>query len=80
MKSPTEPTGADSASPVLVVWSLRDDLEQSVGYIGRTGQNRPTGHGIDSGHHIAKEAPEALVSTLLPFLRDPHNDARPTRV
>jgi haloacetate dehalogenase len=26
------------------------------------------GHGIDSGHHVAEEAPEALASSLARFL------------
>ena len=73
MKSPTEPTGADSACLVLVD-GRRHDLEQLHGNPLAIWQNWAEsvhGHGIDSGHHIAKEAPEALVSTLLPFLTTP---------
>jgi haloacetate dehalogenase len=29
---------------------------------------RITGHGIDSGHHVAEEAPDALADALRSFL------------
>lgn len=57
--------------PVLVLWSLRDDLEDLYGdplAIWEQWAQNVTGHGIDSGHHVAEEAPEALVTALLPFL------------
>jgi haloacetate dehalogenase len=58
--------------PVLVLWSLRDDLEDLYGdpvAIWRDWADTVSGHGIDSGHHVAEEAPDALVASLIPFLR-----------
>jgi haloacetate dehalogenase len=60
--------------PLLVLWSLRDDLEDLHGdprLIWRGWADDVSGHGIDSGHHLAEEAPEALVAALVPFLRAP---------
>ncbi len=59
--------------PTLVLWSSRDDLEELHGdprliWGGWTDDLRGGGP-IDSGHHMAEEAPEALVSALAPFLR-----------
>jgi haloacetate dehalogenase len=56
--------------PVLVLWSQRDDLEDLHGNpvtIWRTWANDVQGHGVDSGHHMAEEAPEALTSSLTRF-------------
>jgi haloacetate dehalogenase len=58
--------------PTLVLWSARDDLEELHGdpreiWAGWTTDLRGGGR-IDSGHHIAEEAPEQLVAALLPFL------------
>ncbi|MGL4256278.1 MAG: alpha/beta fold hydrolase [Microbacterium sp.] len=58
--------------PVLVLWSLRDDLEDLHGdpvAIWRDWADTVSGHGIDSGHHVAEEAPDALAASLIPFLR-----------
>ena len=57
--------------PLLVLWSLRDDLEELHGdprLIWRDWADDVSGQGIDSGHHVAEEAPEALVGALVPFL------------
>jgi haloacetate dehalogenase len=57
--------------PVLVLWSLRDDLEDLHGdprAIWRDWADDLTGHGIDSGHHMAEEAPEELAAALTEFL------------
>jgi haloacetate dehalogenase len=57
-------------SPLLVLWSLRDDLEQLFGdpvSIWRAWAKDVRGHGIDSGHHMAEEAPEALADALIEF-------------
>jgi haloacetate dehalogenase len=46
--------------PVLVLWSLRDDLEQLHGDPRRIWSNWAAdvrGHGLDCGHHMAEEAP-----------------------
>jgi haloacetate dehalogenase len=57
--------------PVLVLWSLREDLEELHGdprAIWRDWADDLTGHGIDSGHHMAEEAPEELAAALTEFL------------
>jgi haloacetate dehalogenase len=54
----------------LLLWSLRDDLEQLYGdprVIWRDWADDLRGHGIDSGHHMAEEAPDALGSALAEF-------------
>lgn len=57
--------------PLLVLWSLRDDLEQLYGdplRIWRDWAADVRGHGIDSGHHIAEQAPGELTRALSGFL------------
>lgn len=57
--------------PLLVLWSTRDDLEDLYGdplIIWRDWAEDVTGHGIDSGHHMAELAPDELVATLGGFL------------
>lgn len=57
--------------PLLVLWSLRDDLEQLYGdplLIWEDWATNLRGHGIDSGHHIAEEARAALADALTDFL------------
>nr|WP_204261322.1 alpha/beta hydrolase [Blastococcus saxobsidens] len=58
--------------PTLVLWSARDDLEELHGdpreiWAAWTSDLRGGGP-IDSGHHMAEEAPEALAAALVPFL------------
>ena len=63
--------GRTIACPVLALWALRDDLEQLYGdvlAVWRRWAPDLRGRGIDSGHHMAEEAPEALASELLNFL------------
>ncbi|MEU5180742.1 alpha/beta fold hydrolase [Streptomyces longwoodensis] len=58
--------------PALILWSLRDDLEQLYGdplRIWRDWATDVRGHGIDSGHHVAEEAPQELAAALGDFLR-----------
>lgn len=60
------------SAPLLVLWSLRDDLAQLYGdplTIWRSWATEVEGRGIDSGHHVAEEAPEDLVAALVPFLQ-----------
>jgi haloacetate dehalogenase len=55
---------------VLVLWSQQDDLERLQGDprpIGRNWADDVGGHGIDSGHHMAEEAPVALAAALTSF-------------
>ena len=57
--------------PVLVVWATRDDMEALYGdplEVWRAWADDLSGARIESGHHMAEEAPDALVAELLPFL------------
>ncbi len=63
--------GRTVACPALCLWSLRDDLEALYGdvlAVWRPWAPRVTGHGIDSGHHMAEEAPGDLARALIGFL------------
>ncbi|MCD1571214.1 alpha/beta fold hydrolase [Agromyces mediolanus] len=62
--------GRRIASPLLLLWALRDDLEELVGdprEIWREWAEEVDGHGIDSGHHQAEEAPDAVAAALRDF-------------
>jgi hypothetical protein len=64
------PSGYRLRPPLLVLWSQRDDLEDLYGdplAIWREWASDVRGHGIDSGHHIAEEAPDALAASLGDF-------------
>ncbi len=57
--------------PLLVLWSLRDDLEQLFGdpvAIWNDWATDVRGHGIDSGHHLAEDNPAELSAALADFL------------
>ncbi|UOQ90710.1 alpha/beta hydrolase [Agromyces endophyticus] len=57
-------------APLLLLWALRDDLEELVGDprdIWRTWAHRVEGHGIDAGHHQAEEAPDEVTEALRHF-------------
>ncbi|MFI6451353.1 alpha/beta hydrolase [Streptosporangium amethystogenes] len=56
--------------PTLVLWSLRDDLEDLYGDPVRIWEHWADdvrGHGIDSGHHMAEEAPAEVAASLGAF-------------
>lgn len=56
--------------PALILWSLRDDLEDLYGdplEVWRHWAPDVRGHGIDSGHHVAEEAPDTLAAALGDF-------------
>ncbi len=56
--------------PLLILWSLQDDLEHLYGdprLIWERWATNVQGHGIDSGHHIAEEAPDELARALVAF-------------
>jgi haloacetate dehalogenase len=56
--------------PVLVLWSTRDDMEYLYGDprgIWRDWADDVRGHGIESGHHMAEEAPDDLARALITF-------------
>jgi haloacetate dehalogenase len=64
--------GKNVTCPVLVLWSSRDDLEYLYGdplavWNGWAPDRR--GHSIDSGHHMAEDAPQELVAALVDFCR-----------
>ena len=63
--------GRQIACPVLVGWSTRDDMEELYGdvvAVWRAWADDVRGIAIDSGHHVAEEAPDALTAALLDFL------------
>jgi haloacetate dehalogenase len=65
--------GRRVACRTLVLWSLRDDLEQLFGNVLEIWRPWTTvlgGHGIDSGHHMAEEAATDLARDLLRFLAE----------
>lgn len=65
--------GRRLAMPALVLWSLRDDLEQLHGdplAIWRDWADDVRGHGIESGHHMAEEAPVELAAALADFFAE----------
>jgi haloacetate dehalogenase len=60
------------ACPTLVLWALRDDLQDLYGdvlAVWRPWAADLRGRGIDCGHHIAEEAPQELAEELLAFLQ-----------
>jgi haloacetate dehalogenase len=57
--------------PTLVAWSLHDDLEELWGdpvAVWREWADDVRGATIDSGHHMAEEAPDQLAAVLIDFL------------
>ncbi|AEW97599.1 MULTISPECIES: alpha/beta fold hydrolase [Streptomycetaceae] len=68
--------------PVQVLWATRDDMADLHGDVlgvwrDWTG-DRLDGGPIDSGHHIAEDAPEALVTALRAFWRSASDSRGPT--
>lgn len=60
--------------PTLVLWSSRDDLEYLYGDVLAVWEPWAVdlrGGSIDSGHHVAEEAPAALAARLTEYLRAP---------
>jgi haloacetate dehalogenase len=59
--------------PLLVLWSSRDDMEDLYGdplAIWRAWATDLRGGGpIESGHHMAEDAPDELAAALIAFLR-----------
>ncbi|MDQ3538652.1 MAG: alpha/beta hydrolase [Actinomycetota bacterium] len=58
---------------VLALWSARDELPRwfDVLQVWRGWADQVSGWGIDAGHFLAEEAPEAVASALLDFLEQP---------
>lgn len=58
--------------PTLVLWATHDDMEFLYGDpldVWRSWTHTVRGAPIESGHHIAEDAPDELASALLDFLR-----------
>ncbi len=63
--------GRKVACPTLVLWATKDDMEELYGdplKIWKDWADDLRGAPIESGHHMAEEAPEALAAELLAFL------------
>jgi haloacetate dehalogenase len=60
--------------PLLVLWSRHDDLEELHGDPREIWRNWATdlrgGGPVESGHHMAEEAPDELAAALRPFFGD----------
>jgi haloacetate dehalogenase len=59
--------GRRVSCPTLIAWSVHDDLEELWGdpvAIWREWAGDVRGATIDSGHHMAEEAPEQLAAVL----------------
>lgn len=57
--------------PTLVLWATEDDMEDLYGDpldVWKPWANELRGARIESGHHMAEEAPQAVVAELLAFL------------
>jgi haloacetate dehalogenase len=63
--------GRRITSPLLVLWGVRDDLadlyDNDVLGVWGPWATELSGHGLDSAHHIAEEAPQELTQALLMF-------------
>jgi haloacetate dehalogenase len=58
--------------PLLVLWATRDDLTELFGdvlAIWGAWADDVRGRGIESGHHLAEDAPDELARELLAFVR-----------
>lgn len=64
-------TGRRIVCPVQVLWATHDDMADLYGDVPSVWRpwaaGRLEGSPIDSGHHMAEEAPESLVTALLAF-------------
>ncbi|MEM6317025.1 MAG: alpha/beta hydrolase [Bacteroidota bacterium] len=58
--------------PVQVLWGLKNPAYQQrdVLKVWREKAVNVVGNGLDSGHFIAEEAPEAMLTEVIPFLRN----------
>jgi haloacetate dehalogenase len=63
--------GRKITSPLLVLWGIRDDLadlyDNDVLGVWEPWATELSGHGLDSAHHIAEDAPQELAHALLTF-------------
>jgi haloacetate dehalogenase len=66
--------GRKVTCPTLFVWGTEDDMEDLYGDpldVWRPWVDDLRGAAIESGHHMAEEAPEATAAALLEFLAAP---------
>jgi haloacetate dehalogenase len=66
--------GRKVSCPTLIVWATEDDMEELYGdplEVWKDWAEDLRGARIESGHHMAEEAPEALAAELLAFLTAP---------
>jgi haloacetate dehalogenase len=63
--------GRRISCPTLVLWSSRDDMEELYGdvlAVWRTWATDVRGGPVQSGHHMAEEAPDELAAKIVRFL------------
>ncbi|ADB30008.1 alpha/beta hydrolase fold protein [Kribbella flavida DSM 17836] len=63
--------GRQIRCPAMMLWSTRDDMEEIYGdplEVWKPWCPQIVGHGIDSTHHVAENAPAELVKSLAEFL------------
>ena len=63
--------GRQVSCPTLLLWSSRDDMEELYGDVLAVWQpwaRAVTGRPIDSSHHVAEDAPDALARAIATFL------------
>jgi haloacetate dehalogenase len=63
--------GRKVTCPTLALWVERDDLERLYGSVldvWRPWTSDLKGYGLDSGHHMAEEAPIQLAAAIMRFL------------
>jgi haloacetate dehalogenase len=63
--------GRTIGCPTLVVWATRDDMEELYGdpvAVWRSWADDVRGLAVESGHHLAEEAPEELAAAIAGFL------------
>jgi haloacetate dehalogenase len=65
--------GRRLACPTLVLWSLRDDLQDLYGDVLEVWRpwtaSALSGKGLDCGHHMAEEIPDRLAAEILALLQ-----------
>jgi haloacetate dehalogenase len=62
--------GRTIGCPTLVVWATRDDMEELYGdpvEVWRSWADDVRGLAVESGHHLAEEAPEELAAAIAGF-------------
>jgi haloacetate dehalogenase len=63
--------GRTIGCPTLVVWATRDDMEELYGdpvAVWRSWADDVRGLAVDSGHHLAEDAPEELAAAIAGFV------------